>query len=373
MRNVPFHRTFVNQNQVIHKYYYAPSFDFGNGTNLSTDGTKIYYTPTFDSSGTLLFTIENLETGEINIKGYTLDITTGTFQGGIKTPNNRIFYMPSSSRYIIYYDEILDKFEKVDYDLGGAGLKYLTGLLAQDGNIYMFGYGISGSVAEVNPQTLELNQYSIRSTGYTACVLSPNGFIYVADGFAPGLFVRFDINSKTGLSVGNLVESAAGSTGVFGGCLTSDNKWLLAPYYVNRSIVLIDLNTETSTSLFRTPAVGLVENCATIRPALDGNYYMPPMNQNYFYLIEKDTYNVRTISQTFKPGFAQQYSSGAIDPRGVIHWSSKMNLATDDLSFKRASKLRINGDISNPDFWQIPTDLSTLPTSRYNQFTNISL
>jgi hypothetical protein len=373
MRNIPFHRTFVNQNQVIHKYYYAPSFDFNNGTNLSTDGTKIYYAPTFDSDGTLLFTIEDLNTGLINIKGYRLDFTSGTYQGGIKSANNKIFYMPSSARFIIYYDEILDIFGKIEVDLGTAGLKYLTGVLAQDGNIYMFGYGFPGGVAEINPYNLTLKTYTIQNRSFTASILSPSGLIYVADGFQPGVGIKFNIITKTAILFGNLVESAGGGTGVFGGCLTSDNKWLLAPYSVNRSIVLVDLNTDTSTSIFRTPSVGFSENTATVRPALDGNYYIPPMSQNYFYQIEKNTYNVRIIEQTFKPGFNQQYSSGAIDPKGVIHWSSKINPLNDNPLFKRSSKLRINGDISNPDFWQIPTDLSTLPTSRYNQFTNISL
>jgi hypothetical protein len=364
MRNLTFGNQ-TNQPKIYDKIYPAISNNIGSGCILSTDGTKIYYSLTI-SGNIATMVIEDLQNNTLMPFQQEVIGISGTYQGIIKAPNNRIFFIPSTAQYLAYYDEITKRISIFGDPVPGIGQKYVGGCLAQDGKIYFFGYQCQ-HVLEIDYVNLTYITYLnvLIPEGATTALLGADGYVYLNNANYVSC-QRFDIVSKTvvaTLGPGTYLSSFPIN---FAGTLTANNKIITSPYF-GTQYRLIDYQTGNFQYF---DILGPYITAPWVSGAalgLDKWVYFIPLNRSSVVRMNPETFQIQELTpiRTFQS--TSQSVGSCIDSQGVIH--TAYFGVSDNVNTKRLMKIATIGDESD-DFWKIPTDLSTLPSSRYNLYNN---
>ncbi|WP_109019337.1 hypothetical protein [Leptospira kobayashii] len=235
------------------------------------------------------------------------------FQGGIASPNGKIYFLPyASSKY-----HELDSSTGIPNAFGStpAYAASIGGSLGTGGKIYLAPHQ-DNVFRSINTNDNSIENYGtdtnlgIGSQAYSGSVSAPNGKIYFVPNSEP--YVRY-IDTKDN-SIGRIATTVAGSFSA--GVLASNGFIYLIPFGSN-SVQYIDTKDDTIHSIGPTlPNANKYIN-ATLAP--NGKIYLTPYDETQFRYIDTNNNTVVDFETPLSSSPSGKFNGNVLAPNGRIY------------------------------------------------------
>lgn len=257
----------------------------------------------------------------------TPTVSIGTFRlfhGAVYAQNNKIYFIPLTSQYLLIYNTATDTYTSVNVGVGSD--KWTGGVLAPNGKIYCAPFNsTSVLIIDTSNDTIDTSTITgIAGTGkYTGCVLSKEGNIYCVP-FSAATILKIDPNTDTTSSFGAFV----GVSKWDGGCVAPDGNIYMTPFG-QTDILSVDTAADT-TSTIATGIVSAGANWWGCTLAPNNHIYFCPFQYPDILDLDLDTMTTSLITTGFASG-GSLYSSSCLGLDGSVYFMP--NTATDMLRY----------------------------------------
>lgn len=294
----------------------------------------------------------------------SLPSTSFKWRGGVLAPNGMIYCAPLSSGNILKINPTNDTTSTITT---GAG-SYNGGVLAPNGHIY-FIPDSSTSIIKINPTTDTVSTVvsGLGAENKWGCaILAPNGIIYAFPNFA-----STSVNANYGILRINPANDTV--THLFANTISNNPAVRCATLAANGKaygsnstqstttpiIFEFDPTTETYNNVGNLLAAG-TEMFSAVSTAVTNKIYFCPRTAG---TINWYDYTNNTVVKTTQGAIASSKFSGFVLARNGSMYAIPDSATT-------LMKMRVSG--IRPDVLDtlIPSDLSTLATSKYNRYYN---
>lgn len=312
------------------------------GAAIAPNGSK-YFVP---SSADKVLKIDIND--NVSLIGNSLGTAAEKWASCVLAPNGKIYGIPSNHTRFLEIDPETDTTKFVGNAVPAGPNKYMGGLLGSDGLIYCICANVR-FFARFNPNTYELENigpdYGIVGVKWWGGVLAPNNKMYFTP-YNRTKILELDFINLQFAEVGPTMQ--AGGSRYAGGILY-DRQFILAPRSSSFAFTFFDIDTHNITA----------------QVSVNGSFGLTSNNNGMFYTTSGGLKELHGNLKTLKiiNGTNGNYSSGILSPNGKIYFAPP--------SGGRIMVVKSPSAIAPLyDDWHIPSDISTLATSKYNSLYN---
>lgn len=268
-------------------------------------------------------------------------------QGAVYAPNNKIYFVPYCATHLIIYDLISETFEYVPGFSGINEGKYNGGVIANDGFLYLIPYN-SSSVCKIDLSDNSISFFGSTGLTHLGGCLAINNNIYQAP-IAGVSFRRINLTTNTVGTFGNL---GSGSFRWINGCNGLDGRIFFPPLLGN-TILILDPSTETWQQISISGLSGS-SYFGNLQLAPNGNLYGFSYSSTRFVEVIPSV----NLARSFYVNGSNIYHGNVYCEKGIIGVPRQTNL------IKRLENI---GKHSS-EMITFPLDVSTISTSIWNKF-----